>query len=55
MKHYRAAIRSKFKTRMVKNIKVDFGEPNEVPIDEIIKRITDGLIENMEKVQATKV
>lgn len=56
MKHYRAAMRSKFKTRMVKaNIKVDFGEPNAAPIDEIIKRITDGLIESMGEVSVTKV
>lgn len=56
MKHYRAAMRSKFKTKLAKvNVRIDFGESNAAPIDEIIKRITEGLIENMEKVHPTKV
>ena len=56
MKHYRTAMRSKFKTRLAKaNVRIDFGEPNTAPVDEIIKRITDGLIESMEEFSVTKV
>lgn len=56
MKHYRAAMRSKFKTKLAKvNVRIDFGEPDAAPVDEIIKRIANGLIESMEEVSVTKV